>query len=192
MKYVKELRQEFREKPFFTIKDLKVLLGGKRISESYLHVLIHNLLGKGEIHRIARGVYTFREDVQTVGFAFSPFYYGLQDALSFRNLWEQETNPVIVTPRRVRTGTRTFLGRNFVVKRISRKMFFGFEMLKYHDFWVPVSDTEKTLIDFAYFNEPLQKETLEEIKARIRAKVLEQYLKKSPKKTVKKVQKLLK
>lgn len=191
MKYLKELRREFAKKPFFTIRDLKVFLQNKRISNSYLFVLIHNLSKSGELKRIARGFYSFQEEIEVVGFAFSPFYYGLQEALSLRNLWEQETNPVIITPRRVRVGVRGFAGRNFLVKRIERKMFFGFETLKYYDFWIPVSDAEKTLIDFVYFREHLPKEALKEIKTKIRPVVLKNYLKKCSKKLAEKVQNLL-
>ncbi|EQD66731.1 transcriptional regulator, partial [mine drainage metagenome] len=79
--------------------------------------------------------------------AFLPFYYGLEDALSLRGFWEQETNPVIITPRKVRNGVRQFDSRNYVVRRIDRKMFFGYTFVNYEEFYIPVSDTEKTLID---------------------------------------------
>lgn len=180
MKYVKELQERFRNSPAFTISDLKVCLGSKGIGKGYLNLLVHNLLTKGELKRISRGIYTFRSDTQVVGFGFRPFYYGLQDALSLRNLWEQETNPVVITPRKVRCGVRNFEGANYIVKRISRKMFFGFEMMKYMDFWIPVSETEKTLIDFVYFKQPLTAEVLTEIKQRLDKKKLERYLKRCP------------
>jgi hypothetical protein len=59
-------------------------------------------------------------------------------------------------------------------------MFFGFEMIKYFDHWIPVSDVEKTFIDFVYFKEPLQEEVLAEIRKRIDRKKLDGYLKKCP------------
>lgn len=181
MKYVKEVRERFKSAPAFTITDLRVFLGKKGISREYLYLLVHNLLVKGEIKRISRGVYTFRGDVEVVGFGFRPFYYGLQEALSLLNLWEQETNPVVITPRKVRSGVRSFEGANYVVKRISRRMFFGFKMMRYEDFWIPVSDVEKTLIDFVYFKQPLSKEAVAEIKKRADKKTLNEYLKRCPK-----------
>jgi len=191
MKYVKEVRQRFRNASVFTISDLKVFLKPRGISNAYLYLLVHNLLAKSEAERITKGVFTFKDEVQTVGFAFQPFYYGLQDALSLRNLWEQETNPIVITPRRVRVGLRSFKGRNYLVRRINRKMFFGFEMLKYGDFWIPVSNAEKTLIDFAYFNEPLDKNALKELKRLTRKNVLKDYLKHCPQKTKEKVNQML-
>lgn len=179
-KYTKEVREHFKTAPAFTITDLRVFLGKKGISKGYLYLLVHNLMERGELKRISRGVYTFHSDVQVVGFGFGPFYYGLQEALSLRNLWEQETNPVVITPRKVRNGLRRFQGANYVVRRINRGMFFGFETVRYGDFWIPVSDVEKTLIDFVYFKQPLSAETLAEIELRLDRQKLDGYLKRCP------------
>ena len=181
MKYLDLFRNQFRSRLIFTIYDAKKVLSQKGISASYLHVLLNHLNKKREIKKITRGVYTFREEIEVVGFAFSPFYYGLQEALSLRKLWEQEVNPVVITTRKVRNGIRKFLGNNYLVKRINRKMFFGFEMIKYYDIWIPVSDIEKTFIDFVYFRQKLPKETLGEIKKSVRSSVLNSYLKRVPK-----------
>ena len=179
-KYVNEVREHFKTAPAFTITDLRVFLGKKGIGKEYLYLLVHNLQVPGELKRISRGVYTFRADAQVVGFGFSPFYYGLQEALSLRNLWEQETNPVVITPRNVRNGLRQFQGANYVVRRINRRMFFGFDTIRYGDFWIPVSDIEKTLMDFVYFRQPLSAETIAEIKPRLDRQKLEGYLKRCP------------
>lgn len=181
MKYLDALRGHFRKYPAFTMSDVAVFLKGMGAKRNYLKVMMHNLVADGEVKTIRKGVYTFKDEVQAAGFGFSPFYYGLQDALSLRNLWEQETNPVVITPRKVRNGIRVFEGRNYLVRRISRKMFFGFEMIRYQDFWIPVSDPEKTLIDFAYFGEPLGAEPLQGLLRAIKRKKLASYLKRCPK-----------
>ncbi|VVB66388.1 Uncharacterised protein [Candidatus Gugararchaeum adminiculabundum] len=192
MKYLSEVREKFGSLPAFTISDLQVFLGTKKISKNYLYLLIHNLVKSGEIKKISRGVYTFLDESETVGFGFTPFYYGLQEALSLKNLWEQETNPIVLTPRKVRSGVRQFEGSNFVVRRIARKMFFGFTTMRYKDFWIPVSDNEKTLIDFAYFNEPLSNEALAGLRKNLDRKKLLEYLKRCPEITRRKVKKLAK
>ncbi|MFH0885426.1 MAG: hypothetical protein V1861_06990 [Candidatus Micrarchaeota archaeon] len=191
MKYLKQIRAEFGRRASFTSKDLVLYLSESGISRAYLHLLLHNLMKSGELKRITLGVYTFREEAEVVGFGFSPFYYGLQEALSLRNLWEQETNPVVITPKKARPGVRSFLGTNYVVRRIARKMFFGFEMMKYYDVWIPVSDAEKTLIDFVYFRLRLPDDALAEIKSRIRPAVLSGYLERCPARVVKRVKALL-
>lgn len=180
MKYIKYVREHFAEKPAFSIRDLRIFLAKKGISKGYAQLLLHNLESSGEIQRITRGFYSFKDDASVSGFAFSPFYYGLQEALSLRNLWEQETNPVIITPKKVRTGVREIMGTNALLRRINRKMFFGFEPVKYYDYWLPVSDIEKTLIDFAYFREPIPKEVERNLVKRSSRDTLKKYLKKCP------------
>jgi predicted transcriptional regulator of viral defense system len=184
MTYTKKVIEHFRNLPAFTISDLQVFLKGIKLQ--YLRLLIHNLMTRHGLNRIARGVYTFKNEIQIVGFGFKPFYYGLQDALSLRGLWEQETNAVVITPRKVRSGMRQFIGGNYLVRRINRKMFFGFEMIKYSDFWIPVSDNEKTLIDLIYFKEPVPKELLQHINK----KKLREYLKRCPNRIAKMVKRL--
>jgi len=191
MKYIGIVKENFKKQPVFSIKDLRVVLAKKGIGRAYSNLLVHNFLLKGELKKIAKGVYSFQNDVMVAGFAFSPFYYGLQEALSLRNLWEQETNPVIITPKKPRTGVRKIMGFNVLVRHINRKMFFGFDLIKYYDFWVPVSDPEKTLIDFIYFKEHLPKNALKELKAKIDKKKLKQYLKKCSPKLEKKVKEML-
>ncbi|MBI5635756.1 hypothetical protein HY993_02215 [Candidatus Micrarchaeota archaeon] len=190
MKYA-ALLERLESQPAFSITQLKTLFGTKKISREYLHLLVHNLLKRKKIYRITKGAYSFSDDTQVVGFAFEPFYYGLQDALSLHGLWEQETNPIVITPRRVRSGLRKFCGSNYVVRRIGRKMFFGYAMMKYGDFYIPVSDPEKTLIDFAHYGAPLDGNARKELRKKIDKKKLLEYLKKTPEKTRKKTLKLL-
>ena len=185
----KAIREYFSKRPFFRARDVVAATGAKK---GYVSLVLSSLVKKGELNRIGRGVYTFINDSSAAGFAFSPFYYGLQDALSIRGIWEQETNPVIIPPRKVRQGTRQAMGTNVMVRRISPKMFFGYGIVQYHGMAVPVSDLEKTLVDFAYFKEPVYPDVLLEMKKRLRKDVLEDYLKKVNWKTRKSVENLLK
>jgi len=191
LKYVKLLREHFRGKSVFSIRDVRIFFAKNGLGKQYSQLLLHNLVESGELFRVTKGVYSFQDDLSVAGFAFSPFYYGLQDALSLMGFWEQETNPVVITPRKVRSGLRKMMGGNVLVRRISRKMFFGFEMLKHGSLWLPVSCPEKTLIDFVYFGEHLPKNALEKLLEKSDEKRLRQFLEKTPKKTSTKVQQLL-
>ena len=177
MKYQAIIKERYKDKLFFTIRDLRILLKEQKISNEYLKKLIFNLLKKKEITLITRGKYTFAKDIMVSGFAYAPFYYGLEEALSLRNLWEQETNPVILTTKKIRPGIRkSFDSGNIVIHRISRKYFFGFDYIKYYDISIPVSDIEKTLIDFVYYNNYLPKDVIVEIKHKIDKSKLKEYL----------------
>ena len=173
MGVVDVIRERFSKRPAFSIQEVKK-------HTKHVHQVLHYLLKRGEVVRIAKGYYTFHRDVMVVGFAYFPYYYGLHEALSLYNLTEQETNPVVITPRKVRPGMRQFLGRNYVVRRISRPMFFGYTTMKYYDFHIYISDYEKTLIDFLYFKEPLRQDELEALLEKIEREKLKAYLRHCP------------
>lgn len=192
MKYMREFTLYFSSNPTFNSLEAKRFLANRGASEGYYKLVITNLLKAGKIRRITRGSYTFHDDVQYVGFAFRPFYYGLEDALSFHGLWDQETNPVILTPKRVRPGIRTFDGRNYLVRHIDRKMFFGFVYKLYEDFNIPVSTVEKTFIDLLYFGIHVTNEVLENILDAIDVQEMAVYLEGIPKNLKLRIDHLLK
>ncbi|MGC8831817.1 MAG: type IV toxin-antitoxin system AbiEi family antitoxin domain-containing protein [Thermoproteota archaeon] len=170
--YIDKLREFFKTTPVFRAGDVEVLTG----SREYTHLILHKLSERGEVKRIVKGWYSLREDPLVAVFCFKPAYIGLQEALSLHDLWEQETNVIIVSTRRVRTGVRKIFDSNVVIHRISEEYFFGFEYLNYGEFFIPVSDVEKTLIDLVYFNEVPSEEVLNEIRTRIDRRRLNAYL----------------
>jgi predicted transcriptional regulator of viral defense system len=187
MIHLNKIREVLRNTPVFRAKDVELIVKNK----SYSHLLLHNLVKKGEIKRITKGWYSFYEDPIVAVFCFKPAYIGLQEALSFHDLWEQETNVIIVTTKKVRVGIRKILGSNVVLHRIRQKYFFGFDYFKYENFFVPVADVEKTLLDLVYFNEIPAEDVLKEIKKRVKKEKLERYLKNFPPKFRKRVYSLL-
>lgn len=155
MKYLAAFLSHFQSRDYFSLREARAFLRPRKISPGYMHVLLHSLLKKGSLHRLNRGLYSFQEDPLLAGFAFSPFYYGLQEALTLHGIWEQRTNPVILTTRKARPGLRDVSGTRVLVRHLSPKLFFGIQQLFHHGRLIPVSSPEKTLIDFAYFKEPL-------------------------------------
>ena len=91
MKFMKEFIGYFQSKPAFSSSEARNFFSFRGGPKGYYKTVINNLIRSGKLHRITRGHYTFHEEAQFAGFAFMPFYYGLQDGLSLRNLWEQET-----------------------------------------------------------------------------------------------------
>lgn len=189
MKRPEALKQVFGERPSFSVAEARRAL--RDASAAYVKSLLQKMEKQGRIFRITRGVYSFSNDTQVAGFAFPPFYYGLQDALSLHGIGEQETNPVVITARKVRTGLRAFSGSNYIVKRIPRKKFFGFETLQYGRFWVPVSTVEKTAIDLVYFRQTIQEDAWEELRSRLEKEKLEKMLARCSKHLAQRVRKRL-
>lgn len=151
MKYESEFLKYFSKVRIFTFKDSSRFLKKLGASDSYVKLFIHLQTRRHGLLKIGKGKYTFIKNDATVGFAFSPFYYGMEHALTIHKLWTQMTNPVIITTKKSMPGIRDAMGYKVIVRRISPKMFFGIEYIKYGGVFVPVSDIEKTLIDFIYF-----------------------------------------
>ncbi|MCW1294639.1 MAG: hypothetical protein OH338_03000 [Candidatus Parvarchaeota archaeon] len=192
VKYREEFIEYFKDRNYFSIKDAELFLMQKGATKEYARLMLYAMERKGKIRRLKRGYYSFNSNLDAIGFIFEPFYYGLQEALSLHGLWEQQTNPVIITTRKVRTGVRSILGRNVVVRRIQRKMFFGYEAKRIGSSFIPVSDVEKTLIDFVYFKVKITKEVLEKMEKRLDKEKLQRYLEKLDKNLRIKVDNLLK
>lgn len=186
-KYLKKIELLFDKSSVVSYDSIERIVKNKKKVRQYAKKLIHYLLQRGKIKRITKGYYTTREEVSLAVFAFQPAYLGLQDALSFHNLWEQETIPVVITTRKVRQGIRKVFGQNILIRRISKKYFFGIEHALGKSYALPYSDVEKTFVDFIYFKENLTKEVIKEFKLRINRKKLNIYLKKYPAKLRKKV-----
>ncbi len=186
--HINKIREFIKSVPVFRVRDIELLVGNR----NYAHLILHKLTKKGEIKRVIKGWYSLYDDPIISVFCFKPAYVGLQEALSLHNLWEQETNVVIITTKKVRVGIREIFGNNVILRTIEPKYFFGFDLIKYENFFVPISDIEKTLIDFVYFKESLTRETIREIIKLMNKKKLIEYLKKYPSKFRQKVRKLAK
>jgi predicted transcriptional regulator of viral defense system len=176
IKHLGKIREFLKETPVFTTRDIRVITK----NSNYSYVLIGNMIKKGEIKRIKKGFYTIHDDPMLSVFCFRPSYIGLQSALSIHNLWEQETNVVIVTSSKARTNLREVFGNNVVVHRIKPQMLFGYDLVKYGEFHLPVSDMEKTLIDLIYFNQNPSRDVIKNIRRKINAEKFMMYLKPYP------------
>lgn len=190
-KYLKKIKSLFKKSPVVNADSISRIIRSKKQVKQYNKQLIRNLILKGKIKRLTKGCYTLYDDPSLAVFCFSPAYLGLQDALSFHNLWEQETIPVIVTARKVRPGIRKILGTNVLIRRLNKKYFFGFEYYEHGKFYIPYSNIEKTFIDMVYFKEKLSDEAIKEITKKINKRKLNSYLKVYPKRTRKKALELL-
>ncbi len=176
-KHIDKIRNFISKTPVFTSKDIERITKNKK----YTHLILTKLNKRGEIFRLTKGFYSKFEDPIFSVFCFKPAYLGLYEALSLRNLWEQETNTIIITTKKARIGKRNILDSNVIVKRINPKYFFGFDYLPYENFYLPVSDLEKTLIDIIYFKEQLSVSLLKKLRKKINLEILKKYLRSYPK-----------
>lgn len=184
IKYLKHIKEFIGKKPVVSINEIKTithfLTQRFELNEEYIYLLLHNLIKKGELRKIARGWYSKYDDPMYSVLCFKPSYLGLEQALSIHNLWEQESNVVVITSKKIRPGVRKVLDSNIIIHRIETRYLFGVEFIKYGEFYLPVSDIEKTLIDLIYFKRKLDKDIIKEFKKRVDGAKLNDYLKRYP------------
>lgn len=176
IKYIGSVMDFLEKTPVANMRDFRMIIK----NPDYSRLLLHNLEKTGKIWRITRGFYSLYNDPSLAVFCFRPAYIGMQDALSVHDLWEQETNTIIITQKKARPGIRKIMDSNVVIHRLDKKYFFGYELTKQGDFFLPVSDKEKTLIDLIYFNEIPDKNVLKRIRRVLDNKKLDSYLKHYP------------
>ncbi|MEW6063545.1 MAG: hypothetical protein AB1571_04215 [Nanoarchaeota archaeon] len=181
IKYQKEIEELFKKSPIADFKSIERIIKNKKNVKNYTKQLIRNLLLKRKIKKLTKGYYTLHNDNSLAVFCFKPAYLGLQDALSFHNLWEQETIPIVITIKKVRPGIRKIMDNNILIRRLNKKYFFGFDYQQQDNFYFPYSDIEKTFIDMIYFKEKLDEETIKNLIKKINKKKLNNYLKLYPK-----------
>lgn len=183
-KYLKAVQSLFERSPVVDARSIAKTVASRGGDAAYAKQLIRLLLASGRITRLTKGFYTTLGDPSLVVFCFQPAYLGLQDALAFHGLTEQETMPVIVTSRHVRQGLRTVMEQNVMIRRLDKRYLFGFEYYKQGDLYLPYSDPEKTVIDLAYFGVDMKQfKGLNKADAR----KMRAYLKRYPERTMRKV-----
>lgn len=188
IKHLTIIKDFIKKTPVFHISSLQKIVG---LESTYTDLILHILVKKGELFRLTKGWYATKDDPTFAVFCFKPAYLGLQQALSIHNLWDQETNTIILTTKIVREGIRPLFHGNVLVKRIPLLLFFGVSYLSYGDSYVPVSDKEKTFLDLLYFDQPIDREVLHEFRKTIDHKKLRNYLTNYPQDFQKKVRKLI-
>ncbi len=191
-KYVKDVEILLEKSPVVSARSISMVVRSRKKVKGYVKQFTRNMVLKGRMKRLTKGFYTLHDDPSLAVFCFKPSYLGLQDAMSFHNLWEQEAIPIIVTTRRVRQGIRKVLDTNVLIRRINKKYFFGFDYYKQDSFCLPYSDIEKTFIDMIYFKEKISKELIRNIAKKADRKKINLYLKNYTKKIRERIKKLLK
>ncbi len=187
-KHLERIRNLFEKSLVVDFKSIEriVRFERKNSKSNYAKLVVHNLLKSGEIKKIAKGYYTKHNDNSLIVLCF-PAYLGLQSALSFYGLWEQETIPIVITPKKVRVGIRKVLGGNVLVRSTKKEFMFGIDYLDDGGFCLPYSDLEKTFIDMFLFKQKISEDVLGKFREKIDEKKLMKYLKIYNKKLGKKI-----
>ncbi len=190
MKYKKGFLEYFEKFPIFTFSDANMFLSKQGASQDYARKLISIMLKRGELQRVTKGHYTTKKDMDVIGYAFKPFYYGLGFALSYHGLSSQGYNLTVMTTKTVRSGVRRIFGTNVVIQRIPKELFLGYEDMTTQTFHFYISDIEKTLLDMLYFDFVVEDYVYVNTFKRINKAKIKRYLKRFSKRVTKRYSEL--
>ncbi len=177
---INEITERFSTYNAFTHKDLRRYFGS-RMTDGTLRSLISYMRARKRLYIIRKGYYTFKKDGICAGFTYEPFYYGLGFAMTCMEIWDQLVPPCVLTTRTVKTNNvRLFGDKDFWAElhHIPMKYFFGYSTVLYDGRQLPVSDPEKTLIDFVYLRKRLAADDYTLLCKSIKRKRLTRYLSK--------------
>ena len=73
-KHLTKVRELLRKTSAVHISSLRRIIGGKN---SYIYLLLHTMVKRGELFRLTNGWYAVRDDPVLAVFCFKPAYLGL-------------------------------------------------------------------------------------------------------------------
>lgn len=187
-KHLTKVLELFEKSPVVDFKSISRITG----NINYAKLLVFHLLKKKIIQKLIKGYYTKHHDISLAVLCLKPAYLGLHNAMSFHNVWEQETIPVIITSKKVKTGIRRINNNNILIRKTNPAYLFGIEYLQDGNYYLPYSDVEKTLIDMVVYKERISPEVMKNFKKRINILKLKNYLRHYSKKTQDNVLKIIK
>lgn len=172
-------------KSYFTLNDIKKI---SRLEENSLKVALSRLVKRGELIKLARGIYA--NDFAAVEWEklavelYPPCYISFESALANHNILSQKPYHITLAAAR-RSKTMEIGGKILIYHHLKKEMFWGFR----NDGGVLSAEPEKALLDLAYLSlNGYAKFDLEEINFSLidKAKLLS-YLKKLRNKKLEKI-----
>ncbi|MCC5998083.1 MAG: hypothetical protein LM573_03310 [Thermofilum sp.] len=145
------------------------------VPDSYAKVYAYRLVEKGMAWRLSRGVVSFTHDTFIIASQLiEPSYVSMHSALYLRGLIDQVPSIVEAVTTKRPAWLRD-LGIRY--RKISAKLFFGYERLARANSYVFIATPEKALLDTVYFGgnpdpsvlDQLDKEKILEISEAFRA-----------------------
>ncbi|MBL7160241.1 MAG: hypothetical protein ISS93_00100 [Candidatus Aenigmarchaeota archaeon] len=173
----KKFQEKLEKASVFSLKTVQGEMGN-----GYAKVFIHRLREKGKIIPLIKGWYSFKETPYLITVPLGEAYIGLGTAAFLHGFWDQIPNVNVLTtkaPKKIKVGERIVGERKVIVRRVSRKMYFGYETMKVDGESVRVSDLEKTLIDMIYFNYPFLDDIWKAMAGSLNKKKLALYIRKT-------------
>lgn len=135
-------------KSYFTLNDIKKI---SRLEENSLKVALSRLVKRGELIKLARGIYA--NDIAKVEWEklavelYPPCYISFESALANHNILSQKPYQLTLAAAK-RSKTIEIGERTIVYHHLKKEMFWGFR----NDQGILSAEPEKALLDLAYLS----------------------------------------
>ena len=157
MKYL-ELKSELRDFTIFSLNEIK------NIEPGFHRRRLNEWQDKGYIKKVLRGYYIFSdlrlsEEIlfKIANRIYLPSYTSLESVLSYYHLIPESVYGITSISTRKTYHFRTSIGE-FIYRSLKPPLFFGYDLMKFHEKYSKMACIEKALLDYFYLNPDIETE----------------------------------
>lgn len=151
MQYI-ELKEALKDFTIFSLNDIN------SIDSNFFRARLNEWQEKGYIRKVIKGYYIFsdlelNENVllEIANRIYRPSYISFEMALSYYHLIPESVYGVTSASTRRTYKFRTPIAE-FTYKTVKKKLFFGYDVVKYDDKCFKIASMEKAILDYFYIN----------------------------------------
>ena len=157
MKFL-ELKSEFKDFTIFSLNEIR------NIEPDFYRRRLNEWQDKDYIKKIIRGYYIFSdlklsEEIlfKIANRIYSPSYVSLESALSYYHLIPESVYEITSISTRKTYHFRTSIGE-FIYRSLKPSLFFGYDLIKFHEKYSKMASIEKALLDYFYLHSDIETE----------------------------------
>ncbi len=136
--------KELNKHPIITKTTIKKILGCK---DDYAYTVLNRLLKRKKIKKITKGKYTTKDDIYLIAAnLYSPNYLSYWSCSYYKGYTEQIVNTIQVVTTMPHKNI-SFQNYKIEFHKHGKKMFFGYEKIKYNNDFIFIAEDEKLIID---------------------------------------------
>jgi len=157
MKFL-ELKSELNDFTIFSLNEIR------NIEPDFYRRRLNEWQDKDYIKKIIRGYYIFSdlklsEEIlfKIANRIYSPSYVSLESALSYYHLIPESVYGITSISTRKTYHFRTSIGE-FIYRSLKPSLFFGYDLIKFHEKYSKMASIEKALLDYFYLHSDIETE----------------------------------
>ncbi len=157
MKFL-ELKSELKDFTIFSLNEIR------NIEPDFYRRRLNEWQDKDYIKKIIRGYYIFSdlklsEEIlfKIANRIYSPSYVSLESALSYYHLIPESVYGITSISTRKTYHFRTSIGE-FIYRSLKPSLFFGYDLIKFHEKYSKMASIEKALLDYFYLHSDIETE----------------------------------